>query len=95
MSTTGWVVLGVVVVLVLWIIMIYNQLVAMHGSVMVFLAVVPLATGAGEAITAVLPPKTRGERADAHKMHRLVTLTAAGMDPALTVTPRQREALGT
>jgi LemA protein len=33
MSTTGWVVLGVVVVLVLWIIMIYNQLVAMRQRV--------------------------------------------------------------
>ena len=33
MSTTGWVVLGVIVVLVLWIIMIYNQLVAMRQRV--------------------------------------------------------------
>jgi LemA protein len=33
MSTTGWIVLGVVVVLVLWIIMIYNQLVAMRQRV--------------------------------------------------------------
>ncbi len=33
MSTTGWVILGVVVVLVLWIIMIYNQLVAMRQRV--------------------------------------------------------------
>jgi LemA protein len=33
MSTTSWVVLGVVVVLVLWIIMIYNQLVAMRQRV--------------------------------------------------------------
>jgi LemA protein len=33
MSTTGWVVLGVVVVLVLWVIMIYNQLVAMRQRV--------------------------------------------------------------
>ena len=33
MSTTGWIVLGVVVVLVLWILMIYNQLVAMRQRV--------------------------------------------------------------
>src|SRR5947207_9750301 len=33
MSTTGWSVLGVIVVFVLWIIMIYNQLVAMRQRV--------------------------------------------------------------
>jgi LemA protein len=33
MSTTGWIVLGVLVVLVLWIIMIYNQLVGMRQRV--------------------------------------------------------------
>jgi LemA protein len=33
MSTTGWVVLGVIVLLVLWIIMIYNGLVAMRQRV--------------------------------------------------------------
>src|SRR4051794_14287693 len=33
MSTTGWIVLGVIVVLVLWIIMIYNQLVSMRQRV--------------------------------------------------------------
>src|ERR1700704_4928540 len=33
MSTTGWIVLGVIVVLLLWIIMIYNQLVAMRQRV--------------------------------------------------------------
>jgi LemA protein len=33
MSTTGWIVLGVIVVLVLWIIMIYNRLVAMRQRV--------------------------------------------------------------
>jgi LemA protein len=33
MSTTGWIVVGVIVVLVLWIIMIYNQLVAMRQRV--------------------------------------------------------------
>ena len=51
------------------------------------------AAGVGEAITAVLPPKTRGERVDSHKATRIVTLTAAGMDAAATVTVRQREAL--
>ena len=33
MSTTGWIVLGVIVVLVAWVIMIYNQLVAMRQRV--------------------------------------------------------------
>ena len=33
MSTTGWIILGVIVVLVLWIIMIYNQLVGMRQRV--------------------------------------------------------------
>ena len=33
MSTTGWIIVGVIVVLVLWIIMIYNQLVAMRQRV--------------------------------------------------------------
>jgi LemA protein len=33
MSTTGWIVLAVIVVLVLWVIMIYNQLVAMRQRV--------------------------------------------------------------
>lgn len=33
MSTTGWIVLGVIVVLVLWVIMIYNQLIAMRQRV--------------------------------------------------------------
>src|SRR5215216_2740976 len=33
MSTTGWIVLGILVALVIWIIMIYNQLVAMRQRV--------------------------------------------------------------
>ena len=33
MSTTGWIVLGVIVVFVAWIVMIYNQLVAMRQRV--------------------------------------------------------------
>ena len=33
MSTTGWIVLGVIVVFVMWIVMIYNQLVAMRQRI--------------------------------------------------------------
>jgi primosomal protein N' (replication factor Y) (superfamily II helicase) len=64
------------------------------------------AAGAGEAITAVLPPKTRGERADAHKTRRVAAITAAGselagpprdgnsaVDAAIKLTVRQQEAL--
>jgi primosomal protein N' (replication factor Y) (superfamily II helicase) len=51
------------------------------------------AAGPGEAITAVLPPKTRGERVDSHKTARVISLSASGMEPRLTVTARQREAL--
>ncbi len=57
------------------------------------------AGGVGEAITAVLPPKTRGVRADAHKSRRVVTLTAAGAEAlaapagASGPTRKQREAL--
>jgi len=35
--------------------------------------------GAGATIVAVLPPKTRGNRADAHKTERVVTATPAGL----------------
>jgi primosomal protein N' (replication factor Y) len=51
------------------------------------------AAGAGEAITAVLPPKTRGERADAHKTRRVATITAAGLERPDTLTPKQLAAL--
>jgi primosomal protein N' (replication factor Y) len=51
------------------------------------------AAGPGEAITAVLPPKTRGERADSHKTIRMLSLTSSGMDADLAVTSRQREVL--
>jgi primosomal protein N' (replication factor Y) len=37
------------------------------------------AAGPGEAITAVLPPKTRGGRADAHKTKRVAAITALGL----------------
>ncbi|MEX2036302.1 MAG: LemA family protein, partial [Xanthobacteraceae bacterium] len=33
MSTTGWIVLGVIVALVLWVVVIYNRLVAMRQRV--------------------------------------------------------------
>ena len=49
--------------------------------------------GAGETITAVLPPKTRGERADSHKSRRVAVLTAAGMDGLEGGTTKQRDAL--
>jgi primosomal protein N' (replication factor Y) len=51
------------------------------------------AAGPGAAITAVLPPKTRADRADAHKTRRIVSVTAAGLDPSVALTPRQREAV--
>jgi primosomal protein N' (replication factor Y) len=51
--------------------------------------------GAGETITAVLPPKTRGQRADSHKTRRIVQLTAAGLDGIEAGTAKQREALAT
>jgi primosomal protein N' (replication factor Y) len=37
------------------------------------------AAGAGEALTAVLPPKARGSRVDAHKTVRVAAITAAGL----------------
>jgi primosomal protein N' (replication factor Y) len=51
--------------------------------------------GAGETITAVLPPKTRGERADSHKTRRIAMLTAAGMEGLERGTAKQRDALAT
>jgi primosomal protein N' (replication factor Y) len=38
------------------------------------------AAGAGDLVSAVLPPKARGERADAHKTLRIATITAAGLE---------------
>ncbi|HEX7793858.1 MAG TPA: primosomal protein N' [Vicinamibacterales bacterium] len=49
--------------------------------------------GAGETITAVLPPKTRGERADSHKTRRMAVITAAGTEGLESGTARQRDAL--
>ena len=38
------------------------------------------AAGPGDTIMAVLPPKTRGERADSHKTIRVASITAAGSE---------------
>ena len=46
------------------------------------------AAGAGETITAVLPPKTRGERADAHKTSRVAAITVAGLEPGASAAGR-------
>jgi primosomal protein N' (replication factor Y) len=58
------------------------------------------AAGPGEAITAVLPPKTRGARADSHKTTRMASITAAGLEahdravsPAARLSAKQRDAL--
>ncbi|MQA29789.1 MAG: primosomal protein N' [Luteitalea sp.] len=64
------------------------------------------AAGAGETITAILPPKTRGDRPDAHKTRRVASVTAAGaglvaglqagsadLAPSCRLSGRQREAL--
>jgi len=49
--------------------------------------------GAGETITAILPPKSRGERSDSHKTRRIATITATGMEALERGTVKQREAL--
>ena len=51
------------------------------------------AGGAGAAITAVLPPKARGPRADAHKTIRVVSITAAGLE-AIGVPDADPERVG-
>lgn len=51
------------------------------------------AAGPGETIAAALPPQTRGDRADAHKTRRVVSITAAGMGTLDSGTPKQRAAL--
>ena len=48
------------------------------------------AAGPGDTITAVLPPKARGARADAHKTMRVVSITATGLEViALVARPFQ------
>jgi len=54
------------------------------------------AAGPGETLTAVLPPKTRGGRADAHKTLRVAAITASGLEAASArqeLTVRQQELL--
>jgi primosomal protein N' (replication factor Y) len=59
------------------------------------------AAGVSETIAAVLPPKTRDQRADAHKTRRVVSATAAGLSALATdaaavpriITVKQREVL--
>jgi primosomal protein N' (replication factor Y) len=51
------------------------------------------AAGPGDTIPAVLPPRARGARADAHKTVRVASITAAGLDAIEQATPRQREVL--
>jgi primosomal protein N' (replication factor Y) len=46
------------------------------------------AAGAGEAVTAVLPPKARGSRVDAHKTLRVAAITAAGLGALEAKTAR-------
>ena len=50
------------------------------------------ASGIGEAISAVLPPKTRGQRSDSHRTRRIAVVTAAGLETAVRGA-KQREAL--
>jgi primosomal protein N' (replication factor Y) len=53
------------------------------------------AAGPGDTITAVLPPKARGGRADAHKTVRMAAITVAGHEAlaAGDLTPKQSDAL--
>lgn len=54
------------------------------------------AAGAGATITAVLPPKARGDRADGHKVRRVAALTPEGnlaLRAGTAISPRQRDAL--
>jgi primosomal protein N' (replication factor Y) len=51
------------------------------------------AAGAGTALLAALPPKSRGERADSHKTRRVVDITAAGLDALDQGSAKRREAL--
>ncbi len=53
------------------------------------------AAGPGDTITAVLPPKARGGRADAHKTMRVATATVAGLEglAAGTLKGRQLDAM--
>ena len=63
MSTTTWIVLGVIVVLVLWIIMIYNGLIAMRQRVgQSFAEVSPTPEPAALAIVVITIAALNGRR---------------------------------
>ena len=47
------------------------------------------AAGPGEVVTAVLPPRARGSRADAHKTLRVAAITAAGIEALHAETGRE------
>jgi len=49
------------------------------------------AAGPGDTITAVLPPKARGGRADAHKTMRVATATVAGLEAVAAGTLKGRQ----
>jgi primosomal protein N' (replication factor Y) len=53
------------------------------------------AAGVGETVTAMLPPKTRGARADAHKTLRFAAITTAGLGALESgaIAEKQRGAL--
>ena len=60
-------------------------------------------SGPGEALRMVLPPKSRGGRADSHKVRKVVSITPAGRlaigpqsgeESHQLVTPKQRDVLG-
>src|SRR5262249_52363648 len=59
--------------------------------------------GPGEALRMVLPPKSRGGRADSHKIRKVASITAAGRlaigrqvgeESQKALTPKQRDVLG-
>ncbi len=71
----------------------YNQLVAMHGTVMIFLAVVPLAAGAFGNLAGAATDWRRRHGAAAHQRARLLALRARrrGDDRQLLRRGRRRE----
>jgi primosomal protein N' len=51
------------------------------------------AAGPGDTITAVLPPRARGGRQDAHKTVRVAAITAAGLEALNSASQKQIDAL--
>ena len=51
------------------------------------------AAGPGDTITAVLPPKARGGRADAHKTMRVASITVAGIEALASASSRRSSAM--